>query len=747
MLIDLVEQVFKHCNIGKVIIGDRILQEFKTKLWRMEKLLNKAKGGTAKKVLYAKWTHGKYSTWNFKMYYCELDSVLTKNENDQLRGEKRKLEDKLEQVSAKKAKLEEKLEKMSNSVKSHKKKFKKVSQKLIKMQRQQSGTRGPDRNKSFDDYSKRHQDRIREQLRSDCETSLSFLGLYNFVANEVKVFNCSTEEFETFNLVKNPDEQNTPETVVEIDYINLLLYTKDRFGISNQAYHELSMVCKEMPRSCKVKDRIKEINRKWNLSQTPGNTVGVQQSIKKRLEIRLQALIEKCKKESFTLNNKLRVKLSGDGTNIGKRLHVINITFTILEEGSRAMAAEGNHLVAVVKIQENYDDLFVAMGDIRHDIGTLSQVSVGNECFEIEWFLGGDWKFLACICGLGAAHATHPCIWCKCSLYDHYDPTKSWSFLDESKGARTISEIQEMARKKGRAACFNVKHTPLFPSIPLDHVIIDPLHLFLRISDNLINLLILQLRKEDAIDKKRAFNEGLDRSKYKHVAGWEKYLNDTLKIPFNWFICKESKKLKWRDLTGPEKLKLFRNIRIDLILPDFCDREKIQQLWSDFLSIAELLSSSNQDNINVEDFSKKTKLWFNLFLSLYQTKHVTPYTHALLWHVPEFLLLYGTICPFTQQGLEKLNDKTTKDYFRSTNQRGLDALFQLVQKQNRMEYLEDLGSKRQANMQCCSNCLKTGHNIKTCTAECNTCQYKPCCSPVHMTKLEGKWKTICLTTA
>ena len=105
-----------------------------------------------------------------------------------------------------------------------------------------------------------------------------------------------------------------------------------------------------------------------------------------------------------------------------------------------------------------------------------------------------------------------------------------------------------MTRRKCQ---FNVKHAPLFPLIPLDHVIIDTLHLSLRICDNLTNLLILQLCKEDAIDKKKAFNEGLDQSKYKHVAGWEKYLNETLKIPFNWFICKENKKLKWQDLTGP----------------------------------------------------------------------------------------------------------------------------------------------------------------------------------------------------
>ena len=77
----------------------------------------------------------------------------------------------------------------------------------------------------------------------------------------------------------------------------------------------------------------------------------------------------------------------------------------------------------------------------------------------------------------------------------------------------------------------------------------------------------------------------------------EKYLNETLNISFNWFICKESRKLKWRDLTGPEKLQLFRNIKIDKVLPTFEDAGKIELLWKNFLVIAELLSSSNQHEI------------------------------------------------------------------------------------------------------------------------------------------------------
>ena len=105
--------------------------------------------------------------------------------------------------------------------------------------------------------------------------------------------------------------------------------------------------------------------------------------------------------------------------------------------------------------------------------------------------------------------------------------------------------------------------------------------------------------------------------------------------------------------------------------------------------------------------------------------------HALVWHVPEFIQMYGCITPFTQQGLEKLNDKTTKDYFRSTNQRELDLLRQIVQKRNRVEHLEDLGCQRDTRSVTCGNCNLEGHNIKTCLSPCSSYAFKLCCSPLH----------------
>ena len=43
----------------------------------------------------------------------------------------------------------------------------------------------------------------------------------------------------------------------------------------------------------------------------------------------------------FVNDKKVCVKLTGDGTNIGKKLHVVNFGFTLLEEGDKAYSAAG----------------------------------------------------------------------------------------------------------------------------------------------------------------------------------------------------------------------------------------------------------------------------------------------------------------------------------------------------------------------------------------------------------------------
>ena len=96
------------------------------------------------------------------------------------------------------------------------------------------------------------------------------------------------------------------------------------------------------------------------------------------------------------------------------------------------------------------------------------------------------------------------------------------------------------------------------------------------------------------------------------------------------------------------------------------------------------------------------------------------------------------------KGMEKFNDRASKDYFRSTNHRGTNALKQLFLKKNRLQYLEAGGYVRTKSSYTCSNCYNVGHTIKTCTNSCMTCDHPSCCS--HLVNSNGKWTLKCKLT-
>ena len=182
---------------------------------------------------------------------------------------------------------------------------------------------------------------------------------------------------------------------------------------------------------------------------------------------------------------------------------------------------------------------------------------------------------------------------------------------------------------------FNVSRAPLFPTIPLQNVVIDNLHLFLRVSHVLINHLIEELHRHNAIDKTKRFAT-FTVSRYKHG------------IPnYRFWIGQTSKQLKWRTLTGPEKLKLFDHINITQLLPtaDSSLTTTMQKLWKEVLEINRLLNKrpENISELDKDEFEGLARQWVIKYLTLYQTKEVTPYIHAMLCHVGEFLRIHGCL--------------------------------------------------------------------------------------------------------
>jgi hypothetical protein len=190
---------------------------------------------------------------------------------------------------------------------------------------------------------------------------------------------------------------------------------------------------------------------------------------------------------------------------------------------------------------------------------------------------------------------------------------------------------------------------------------------------------------------------------------------------------------------GPEKLKLFAEVDISVLLPGEPASvvATIQSLWVQLLDINRSLSLPPGETTpaTVTSFEERAKAWVDLFCQVYQINKVTPYIHAMHAHVGQFLSEHGSLLPFTQQGLEKYNDKMTRMFFRATNMRSREAMFQLLEKSNRLETFRDDGLGRQLRTVACRNCSLTGHYHLTCQDKCSNCGFSP--YSAHL----GKWHT------
>lgn len=63
------------------------------------------------------------------------------------------------------------------------------------------------------------------------------------------------------------------------------------------------------------------MNSQFDIVPSPSGTIGVQQGLRSRLLVRLEAL-------NLKDGEKIQIKLTGDGTNIAKSVHVVNFYVT-----------------------------------------------------------------------------------------------------------------------------------------------------------------------------------------------------------------------------------------------------------------------------------------------------------------------------------------------------------------------------------------------------------------------------------
>jgi len=107
---------------------------------------------------------------------------------------------------------------------------------------------------------------------------------------------------------------------------------------------------------------------------------------------RLTAVVsELCKRDpNFSNeNDTLKIKISGDGTRVGKHMNFINFTFTIMNE-KRCGSAQGNYPLIIAQAKERYNELSIALSDLKKEISDLhdKQLVIGENSFTVKIYLG-----------------------------------------------------------------------------------------------------------------------------------------------------------------------------------------------------------------------------------------------------------------------------------------------------------------------------------------------------------------------
>ena len=316
------------------------------------------------------------------------------------------------------------------------------------------------------------------------------------------------------------------------------------------------------------------------------------------------------------------------------------------------------------------------------EIETINTITIEGKEFKIEKSSGGDLKWLAHVYGINSANSCYPCIWCTWNCKEKLDLSIDWSIS----GRSHATAEEKLCNKDERCG---YKNEAIFKCIPFNKAVVDPLHMNLRITENLINKLIAHLEQLDG-------NKSIDISKRPMFKLLWDFFEKTCNItkPF-YNKIKENKQstIKMRTLNSNERLRIldrmFKTQAFLEILPEKHRTDEtiltLNEILREFYDIFVFIKKDHTLNFDETSLRKRLKDWLKLYMKI--ESKITPYIHIFVFHVPEFISIYKNLNLHTMQGLEKLNDVTKNNFFRQTNRKKNQYTTILLEKANRSEFI------------------------------------------------------------
>jgi len=144
-------------------------------------------------------------------------------------------------------------------------------------------------------------------------------------------------------------------------------------------------------------------------------------SIKKVLDYVIKILI-KNEILDHSLDNKIYIRISGDGRNVGKKIKHVMVTFAILNDINNIFQPDNHYCLVLYSGIEKYEHLKNALNHLMNELEDIDKNGF-IDSDGLKWktilYFSSDWKFLSICLGINHATATHFCPWCLCSKSDH----------------------------------------------------------------------------------------------------------------------------------------------------------------------------------------------------------------------------------------------------------------------------------------------------------------------------------------
>jgi hypothetical protein len=333
--------------------------------------------------------------------------------------------------------------------------------------------------------------------------------------------------------------------------------------------------------------------------------------------------------------------------------------------------------------KENQECLLKVFEQFRN----FTSVIINSKEYKIVQKFGGDFKFIEETFGLCGANGKYSCIYCEINLKtrwtegDHDKIYKITRTLAKSKAINLANYPKNSEKKKGY---FNstIMH------IDFNMIVVDLLHILLRISDKLIEALIFILNSNDKDSSSNDFSKRQNLKKFYTI------LSDKCKITKPYYLSSVDKneKINLKSLNGSERELMFKYFQENTLAEQFSDIDEMKSFslvfndwWNLYCEIKEYKVADN-----LIELDKKLRQWLLKYIPFVNTLEstISPYIHIFVFHIKELLELHGNINFYNLQGLEKLNSLQTKVYFCNTNRHRNDNEYikQLVDNRNRTDF-------------------------------------------------------------